>query len=443
MWLAEAAQERLLFDPLLADTHHCGVFQTVPRRSLHEGRLRPTAVLVSHRHPDHFDVPSLHQLAQRYPDVPLFSPDPLVLRTARALGFEDTRSLVAGDVVALPGVRLTATVSLAKDEWGLIVATDDGAVWNQVDTVLRDAAHVRAVAAQGCARLGRPGIDLALVRWQPMHEIAAQLGRHIAFPYDTYADLLEQVVATGATAIVPNACGASHVPAFGWLDSIVYPVSPQRFLQDMANFEADIDGFPALLGAQYLLDDGEVDFDPHGGSHLVAHRDDATDPRRYRPLAIPPLRDANPNGHPEGTTRPAVAAWVEEDLVPALVEVYPGLGIESPLKFVLEAQFEDALDAFTIVVGRDGASVERASAPDWDAIVLVAGSLLWEVIAGRRGWGDVLLAGALRSQVRAYAPFNGTVRTLPLAPIFLYYALPYERSFERAVAWEIEQVIGR
>ncbi len=442
MWLCEAGAERLLFDPLLTDTHHCGVYQTVPLRTLHVDRLRPTAILVSHRHPDHFDVRSLHELAQQYAHVPLYSPDALVRSTAEMLGFTDTRSLVAGDTVELAGVRMTATVSLAKDEWGLIVATDDGAVWNQVDTVLRNAAHVRDVAAQGCARVRRGRLDLALVRWQPMHEVAAQLGQHIGFPYNTYADLLDQIVATGATAIVPSACGASHVHAFGWMDHIVYPVTPQRFLADMTNFEADVDAFPALLGAQYILEDGEVDFVPDGGAALIESRDDAPDPRQYRPLSVPALSDVNPNGHPESTTRPEVATWIEQVLAPALAGQYPTFGVEDPLTFVVEAQFTDTLDAFTLVVGQDGVAVEPASNPDWDAIVVIAGSLFWEVIAGQRGWGDVLLAGALRSQVRAYAPFNGKVRRIPLAPIFLYYALPYERSFERAVEWEVGQVLG-
>lgn len=442
MWLCEAAGQRLLFDPLLADTHHCGVYQTVPLRTLHVDRLRPTAILVSHRHPDHFDVGSLYQLAQQYPDVPLFSPDALVLQTASQLGFTDTRSLVAGDVFELPGLRMTATASLAKDEWGLIVATDDGAVWNQVDTVLRNAEHVRAVAAEGCARVGRPKLDLALVRWQPMHEVSAQLGQHIGFPYGTYADLLSQITATGASAIVPSACGASHVDTFGWMDHIVYPVTPRRFLADMANFDADMDAFPALLGAHYILEDGEVDFSPNGGGALIERREHAPDPRKYRPLAVPALADVNPNGHPERITRPEVAAWIERALAPALLGQYPKFGVEDPLTFVIEVQFTDVLDAFTLVVGQDGVEIERISDPDWDAIVAIAGSLLWEVIAGQRGWGDVLLAGALRSQVRAYAPFNGAVRKVPVAPIFLYYALPYERSFERAVTWEVERLLA-
>jgi len=442
MWLCEVGEQRLLFDPLLGKTHHCGVYETFPRRTLHIERLRPTGIFVSHRHPDHFDIESLHALAICDGGVPLFSPDPLVLSSARDLGFRDVRSFVAGDVLELPGTRLTATLSLARDEWGVVVASDDGAVWNQVDTVLRNPEHVRTVAQEAAARVRRPSIDLAIVRWQPMHEVAAQLGGRVDFPLQTYADLLAQAVATGAPTIVPGACGASHVPAFDWLDHIVYPVSPQRFLRDLTNFDADLDAFPAQLGARYTVRDGEVEFDPTP-SELVAAIEDGPDPRTYRPLSIPALADANPGGQPESKTRPAVTAWLEQKLAPALAREFPSFGTEDPLRFVVEVQFGNARDSFTFVVDHDGTTLERSASTDWDAITEIAGSLLWEVIDGRRGWGDVLLAGAMRSQARAYAPFNGRVRKLPVAPTFLYYALSYDQSFERAVAWEVAQALGR
>lgn len=441
MWLCEVAEQRLLFDPLLGETHHCGVYQTTPHRTLHADRLRPTAILVSHRHPDHFDIGSLHQLALLDPSVPLFTPDPLVLSSARQLGFLDVRSFVTPDVVELPGVRMTATLSLANDEWGMVVASDDGAVWNQVDTVLRGPEHVRAIAAHAAARVGRPRIDLALVRWQPLHEVAAQLGGRIDFPLETYADLLAQIVATGASAIVPSACGAKHTAPFAWLDNIVYPVSPRRFLTDLANFEADLDAFPAMLGASYTLDNGDVDFEPPPDDPpLLASVESETDPRQYRPLSVPALVDTNPNGHPESETRPAIERWVEREVAPALARQFPSFGVEDPLRFVLEVQFSAAQDSFTIVVDAAGATIERRSDPEWDAIMAVSGALLWEVIAGRRGWGDVLLAGGMRAHARAYSPFNGRVRKLPVAPTFLYYALSYDRSVERAVAWELAQI---
>ena len=93
MWLCEAAGLRLLFDPLLGPEHHCGVFETVPRRRVHAEALRPDFVLVSHRHPDHFDVPSLHRLARLDPEAVVITPDALVAWAARTLGFRTVHEL--------------------------------------------------------------------------------------------------------------------------------------------------------------------------------------------------------------------------------------------------------------------------------------------------------------------------------------------------------------
>jgi hypothetical protein len=209
----------------------------------------------------------------------------------------------------------------------------------------------------------------------------------------------------------------------------------------MARYEPDIDAFPAVLGGQYTIENGQIDFDPQPRAPgLVQWADDSPDPRTYRPLAVPALTDPNPGGHDEETTRPAVAAWIAGELAPALAREYPAFGVEDPLRFVVEVQFEHDLDAFTLIVDADGTAVQRRSDPEWDAIVQIAGSLFWEVVQGRRSWGDVLLAGALRAHARAYTPFNGRVIPAPVAPTFLYYALPYDRSVERAVAWDVAEL---
>ncbi|MCA9710253.1 MAG: MBL fold metallo-hydrolase, partial [Myxococcales bacterium] len=155
MWLVEAAGLRLLCDPLLGPEHHGGVFETVPRRRVRAEALRPDFVLVSHRHPDHFDVPSLHQLARLDPDAVVVTPDRLVAWAARALGFRTVHVLPPGQHVALDGVRLVTTPSLGPDEWGVMIAADGAVGWNQVDAVLRDAEHVARVRDEALGALGQ------------------------------------------------------------------------------------------------------------------------------------------------------------------------------------------------------------------------------------------------------------------------------------------------
>ncbi|MEQ9324729.1 MAG: hypothetical protein RIF41_36525, partial [Polyangiaceae bacterium] len=72
---------------LLGETHHGDVFELRPRRRIDEAALAADFVVVSHRHPDHFDVASLHRLAQLDRDSVVLTSDPLVERTARAVGF--------------------------------------------------------------------------------------------------------------------------------------------------------------------------------------------------------------------------------------------------------------------------------------------------------------------------------------------------------------------
>lgn len=443
MWLCEAAGLRLLFDPLLGPEHHCGVFETVPRRRVHAEVLRPDFVLVSHRHPDHFDVPSLHRLAQLDPDAVVITPDALVAWAARTLGFRTVHELPAGQEVALDGVRLVSTPSLGPDEWGMVIAADGAAVWNQVDAVLRDAAHVRRVLDVALPAVGASQVELAIVRWQPMLEIAAVLGRRVGFPYASYADLLAQAAAVEAVAVVPGANGAAHVEAFRWLDRFVFPVSEARFLRDLSRVSPGTTALPLTMGGRYRVMPGEVTLDPSGAAELLEIEPSPTgDPRRYRPFAMPDLHDPNPSGHDEATMRPRVHAWIHNDLARGLARAFPGMRVPGPLRLVVEVVFPRSHDAFTLHVGPEGVHVIEAYDDDWDALNAVAGSLLWEVIESRRHWGDVLLAGGLRASTRAYALDEHGLRPAELGETFLYYGLSYDAAVERAVRHEVHALLS-
>lgn len=433
MWLVEAAGLRLLFDPLLEPTHHGGVFEVVPRRRVDAGALRPDFVLVSHRHPDHFDVPSLRRLIALDPDVVIVTPDALVAWAAGELGARTVKRVGAGHRIELDGVTIVTTPSLAPDEWGAMVATADGVVWNQVDTVLTDADEVRRIAAQGLAAAGAAELALALVRWQPLLEVAAQLGHRTAFPYREYAALLAEVVAAGARAVVPAAAGEAHVDAWSTMRRHVFPVSEARFLRDLAAASPATRGLPCRVGARYRVRAGEVDLEPEGAGALVTITDDR-DPRRYMPVEFPPLSDPGLSDIDEGTMRADVEAWLRGTLAPALARAWAS---GPPLRFVVEVRFTAAVDVFTLVVDRGDVAVVRGFEDDWDALNVVAGSLFWEVLQARKHWGDLLLAGALRACTRAYDLRDGRLRPLRLGEIFLYHGLSYDDAVRRAVEREV------
>ena len=440
MWLVEAGGQRLLCDPLLGDSHHAGVFEVVPRRRVDVEALRPDMIVISHRHGDHFDIPSLHRLAKLYPDATLVTPDELVAWAARTLGFRQVEVLGAGHQIVMPAAKIVTMPSLAKYEWGLMIGTDDGVAWNQVDTVLPEPAKVRTMVKAMLGWFGAPHVALSLARWNPLLEIAAQLNRRTDFPHDDYALLLQQIDAVGARAVVPSAAGCAHTPSWRWLDAYEYPVSESRFLRDLAALCPDTDGLPARIGARFEIRGHEVEFVEQGGAELV-DIEPGIDPRVFAPLHIPALHDPNPSGMDEGMMRGVVRTWIEHTLAPAIAQRWPRMGADGPLRFVIEAIFPTATDAYTIVADRDGASVGAHFEADWDALNGVVGSLLWEVIDGRRHWGDVLLAGALRTANRAYAIEHGRLRRAAVADTFLYYGLSYDESVQRAVRWEVARAL--
>lgn len=438
MWLVEAAGLRLLCDPLLEATHHGGVFEVVPDREVHAEALRPDFILVSHRHPDHFDVPSLHRLARLDPASVLVTPDPLVAWAAHELGFETIHRVGQGERITLDGVTLITTPSIDPDEWGLMVATDDGVVWNQVDSVLGSAAAVRDVVTRCLAELGADALALALARWQPLLEIAAPLGRQTSFPYAAYAALLDEVVATGARAIVPASAGTAHVDPFRWMDRFVHPLGERRFLRDLEAAAPDTRALPQVIGGRYRVRGGEVELLPEGARALVTPTG-APDPRVYRPTAIPALRDPNPFAADPSRMRERVDAWIRGPLADGLARAYPSMAAAGPLRFAVEVVFPADVDAYTLTVDARGAAVTRRRDDDWDALNEIAGSLLWAVIEGRRHWGDVLLAGALRASTRAYSVVGGRLVKARVAETFLYHGLSYDHAVERAVRREVRE----
>lgn len=434
-WLVQAAGLRLLFDPLLGPTHHGGVFEVVPRRALRPELLRPDFIFVSHRHPDHFDVPSLQRLLALDPDVVVVTPDPLVAWAAEALGARRVERVGAGQRIALDGLALVTTPSLAPDEWGAMVATGDGVAWNQVDTVLAGPDHVRQVVLSGLGALGGAALSLALVRWQPLLEVAAQLGHRVAFPLDDYAALLAQIAATGARALVPSAAGEAYAAEWSEMNARVYPVPEARLLRDLAALAPEIRGRPNLLGAAYRLRGGELLVEPDAAAELLTRLGDDPDPRRYGPLDLPPLRDRPRPDLAEDRLRADLDAWLRGPLARGLARACAGA---PALRLVLELVFPAARERVTFRVERGEVRVEPGGDDDWDALNAVAATMLWEVIHARRHWGDLLLAGSLRALSRAYEPARGRLRPLPLGDIFLYHGLSYDESVRRAVVREVE-----
>ncbi|MCA9620866.1 MAG: MBL fold metallo-hydrolase [Myxococcales bacterium] len=442
MWLAEIGELRLLFDPLLTPTHHGDVFRMATPRQIDARELRPDFILVSHAHPDHFDVPSLRRLAELDRDSVVLTPDPLVERTARRLGFTQVARIEADHRVELEGATLVTTRSFGTAvEWGVIVASAEATVYNQVDTVMRSPADVRDVLERAAAALARPalasvGPTLLLARWQPLREVEAALAAEAGFPYAGYRDLLEQLAAAGAGALIPAAAGTAHAAPYAAMNEVVFPLSEARFRQDVASRCPRTRVLEAVVGGRYRVDAQGVALVDHAPYVTCANEGPAP---RFTPFALPPLEDVDPR--PPALLRARAARFVEDELAPALARVVRDLPDAPPtLTFALDVVARDGRDEHRLTFDAQGNRLAPAPRESYDVLDAIAASMLVDVVEGRRHWGEPLLAGKLRASTRAYRVDASGLERLPVAPIFLYYALSYDESHARWVEHQLREL---
>lgn len=182
------------------------------------------AVVVSHRHPDHFDPACL----ARFPrDVPIVVPeDPILLATLKELNF--TNVIVARSMTAIRigDIRITPTpAATGVIENGYVVETAGAKVWNMIDTVPApgDVALVNTTLGP---------FDVAVVPWQPLIDIAFSQGKEAEFPVYHYGKLIENALQVDANTLALGACGFCAAPEFSFLNDSIFPVAEGRFVAD-------------------------------------------------------------------------------------------------------------------------------------------------------------------------------------------------------------------
>jgi hypothetical protein len=164
-WLFATSATTVLVDPLLVEKFgHGGCIGRVypPREWSFEAFPRVDAVVLTHEHEDHFNIPSLHRLSR---EIPIYIPE----RSSRAMGrylaeigfrvaaLHGGRSVSIGDLELTPFVADHATQSHA-DEWDTMPfvireTADDNSFFSAVDVAPSAAAE-----AWLRSTLKRPGL---------------------------------------------------------------------------------------------------------------------------------------------------------------------------------------------------------------------------------------------------------------------------------------------
>jgi hypothetical protein len=164
-WRFATAQATILVDPLLVESfgHRGGVGVVYPPRRLDIAALGPVdAVLLTHEHEDHFNIPSINRLSR---DIPIIVPErssSAMRGFLRSAGF-DVKPVAAGGTITIADLQITTFPADhvrhdEQDEWDTTPflirdLTDGGSFFSPVDI---------AVSASVEAHLERLGVKPGL-----------------------------------------------------------------------------------------------------------------------------------------------------------------------------------------------------------------------------------------------------------------------------------------
>ncbi len=282
-----------LMDPVFGDPFEEGTVVSCPRRAIDVDALPAVDILiVSHRHPDHFDVASLDRVAR---DVEAICPaDPLIVHTLRELGFPNVTPVTPMAPILGPDFELFPTRSeLASiPEMGMVFRDRSGTFWNQVDTPLCDET-IAAVRR----RFGTIDVLFAMYASQNFEFFES---RATEFPFETHRRNLETALSIDPTVVVPASAGFRFWREHEWLNRFLFPISRDRFVADLRRLEPDVDAC--------VMDPGDV-LEIHAdcknlyhahASHAARVEEHDTGSLAFDPTApVPPLIDTNPDGGPD------------------------------------------------------------------------------------------------------------------------------------------------
>jgi UDP-MurNAc hydroxylase len=288
--LVELDGATCLMDPVFADPFEEGTVVSCPRRVIDVDALPSVDLLVvSHRHPDHFDVASLDRVAR---DVEaICPPDPLIVHALRELGFANVTSVAPMAPILGPDFELFPTRSelTSIPEMGMVFRDRSGTFWNQVDTPLcnETIATVRG-------RFGTIDVLFAMYASQNFEFFES---RATEFPFETHRRNLETALSIDPTVVVPASAGFRFRGEHEWLNQFLFPICRERFVADLRRLEPDVDARVMNPGDVLEISDCKIVHHVHAARAVrVAHDD--TEHLAFDPTApVPPLIDVNPDGY--------------------------------------------------------------------------------------------------------------------------------------------------
>jgi UDP-MurNAc hydroxylase len=298
--LVELDGANILMDPVLQDPFEDGAVTSCPKRMIRADKLPPLyAIIISHVHPDHFDIPSLAQLPR---DVHVVCPHDNVIQYAlKNLGFTNVHPTPPMSRMTFETYELLTTRSSVTNvvEFGIIFKDKSGTFWNQVDSVLSHETIRHSLQAVG-------SIDL-LFAMHASQNFGFFENRSAGFPHDMHQENLATVLSIKPKLTVPGAAGFRFAGEIEWCNAFLFPISREQFVADLRTLDPSLATAIANPGDVFEIEAGAVQHRA-GASEVAQTLEEDTWRLRFDPTAaIPPLKDTNSDGYSDDQLRSEVA----------------------------------------------------------------------------------------------------------------------------------------
>nr|WP_231594713.1 MBL fold metallo-hydrolase [Synechococcus sp. CBW1107] len=425
-------------DPVLFDPHQEGLFAICPSREVDTSALPALdAIVISHRHLDHFDV---HSLAVLPRDLLVICPeDPLIISALEQLGFEDLEPVHDWSTVPIGPLTLLMTPSKCPvPEFGILVAGPEGTLWNQVDTIVSMETVKQARAWAG-------GVDLLMCGWQPMLESAYLWNRSISFPAEEYARLLSVARKVDPSAIVPASCGFRYLAPAEHLNRVVFPVTHERFVADVSTL------MPHLAGKVHPLFPGDSITMGANGTHVVERQEanwvrmkvDDRSRLDFMPNQVDRILRAGDPPDDESDE-----SWIRELLQGPFQEFLQHRAastllpmLEWGVVYQLRIHLQGGTMFFHADFGSSKITVERGREPRATYTTDIEAGALKRLVDGQTTWGAVILGGEYRV-LQTVMSFEEGQAALPNPEVLgdpLWHFFPHEPLLQRHVDREVKR----
>lgn len=284
--LVEIDGANILMDPVLQDPFEEGAVVSCPKRMIRADKLPPLdLIIISHVHPDHFDIPSLAQLPR---GVPVLCPiDKSILYALQALGFANVHPTEPMQRLVLPTYEVLTIFSSATNviEFNIIFKDKSGTFWNQVDSPLTSETIGHALQAVG-------SIDLMFAMYASQN-FGFFENRSTGFPHATHNMNLATVLSIKPRLTVPGSAGFRFAGEIEWCNAFLFPISREQFVADLRTLDPNRATAIANPGDVFEIDAGTVQHRV-GASEVAQTLEDDTWRLRFDPTAaIPALKDTN------------------------------------------------------------------------------------------------------------------------------------------------------